>query len=68
MKKKKTILLILDGFGLGKRTKKEPIFAASTPVLDSLYKKFPHSKLSASGEAWATKRWVGHRRDVFPKI
>lgn len=51
MKKKKTILLILDGFGLGKRTKKNPIFAASTPVLDSLYKKFPHSKLSASGEA-----------------
>ncbi len=51
MKKKKTILLILDGFGLGKKTKKNPIFAASTPVLDSLYKKFPHSKLAASGEA-----------------
>lgn len=51
MKKKKTILLILDGIGIGKNTKKNPVFVASTPNLDSLYKKFPHSNLSASGKA-----------------
>lgn len=51
MKKKKVILLILDGIGLGKNKKNNPVFVASTPILDSLYKKFPHSKLSASGKA-----------------
>lgn len=51
MKKKKIILLILDGIGIGKQAKSNPVYVAKTPTLDALWENFPHSKLLTSGEA-----------------
>jgi len=44
-------LIILDGWGLGDHSKADAIFNARTPVMDSLLEKYPHSTLTASGEA-----------------
>ncbi len=49
--KKKVALIILDGWGLGRTDYSNAIFAANTPYIDSLFEKFPHSKLEASGTA-----------------
>ena len=43
--------MILDGWGLGKDPSVSAIQAANTPFVDSLYNKYPHSKLDASGMA-----------------
>ncbi len=51
MKNQKTILIILDGWGIGKNNKFNPIQAASTPILDKLFSTYPHSYLRASGAA-----------------
>lgn len=51
MEKKKLALLILDGWGLGTQLKADAIQHAKTPFVDSLYLKYPHAKLVASGEA-----------------
>ncbi|RZJ80994.1 MAG: 2,3-bisphosphoglycerate-independent phosphoglycerate mutase [Flavobacterium sp.] len=51
MKAKKVVLLILDGWGYGKKDKSDAAFAANTPFFDSMLQKFPNSKLEASGEA-----------------
>lgn len=51
MEKKKLALLILDGWGLGTKVKADAIQHANTPFINSLYLKYPHSKLVASGEA-----------------
>jgi 2,3-bisphosphoglycerate-independent phosphoglycerate mutase len=47
---KKTILIILDGWGLGNGSESDIINNAKTPFTDSLYEKYPHSKLETSGE------------------
>ncbi len=47
---KKTILIILDGWGYGKRDKSDGIHTGDTPYFDSLIKKYPNSKLQASGQ------------------
>ncbi|MEE1883839.1 2,3-bisphosphoglycerate-independent phosphoglycerate mutase [Pedobacter flavus] len=51
MSDKKVALLILDGWGIGKKDKTDAAFAANTPFLDQLFEKYPHSTLEASGEA-----------------
>jgi 2,3-bisphosphoglycerate-independent phosphoglycerate mutase len=51
MEDKKVMLLILDGWGYGKQDESDAAFAANTPFFDSLLKKYPNSKLEASGEA-----------------
>lgn len=51
MKNKKIALLILDGWGLGMKADADAIQHANTPFVNSLYNKYPHSKLIASGEA-----------------
>lgn len=51
MKAKKVVLLILDGWGYGKKDKSDAAYAANTPFFDSALKKYPNSKLEASGEA-----------------
>jgi 2,3-bisphosphoglycerate-independent phosphoglycerate mutase len=51
MKNKKIALLILDGWGLGLKPDADAIQHANTPFINSLYNKYPHSKLIASGEA-----------------
>ena len=43
--------MILDGWGIATNPKVSAIDAAKTPFVDSLYKKYAHSKLEASGEA-----------------
>ena len=47
---KKTILIILDGWGYGDHSKSDGIFTGETPYFDSLVKNYPNSKLQASGE------------------
>src|SRR6056297_3861389 len=47
---KKTILIILDGWGYGKKDKSDGIYTGDTPYFDSLIKKYPNSQLQASGE------------------
>lgn len=51
MKAKKLVLLILDGWGYGKKDKSDAVYAAHTPFFDSLINHYPNSKLAASGEA-----------------
>jgi 2,3-bisphosphoglycerate-independent phosphoglycerate mutase len=48
---KKVLLMILDGWGLAKNFKVSAIDQAKTPYINSLYKKYSHSKLQASGLA-----------------
>lgn len=48
---KKTLLLILDGWGLGEADEGNPIFCAKTPVWDALLHEHPNIAIAASGEA-----------------
>jgi len=50
MVKKKTLLMILDGWGIGNKSKADVIYHAETTNMDRLYKKYPHSQLHTSGE------------------
>jgi len=50
MSTKKTMLMILDGWGLGKGDKSDVISQVSTPNMDRLGKEYPSSQLHASGE------------------
>jgi len=50
MKNKKTLLMILDGWGIGDGTTSDVISTAPTPNLDFLKKNYPNSRLFASGE------------------
>jgi 2,3-bisphosphoglycerate-independent phosphoglycerate mutase len=47
--KKKVVLMILDGWGIAPNQKVSAVDAANTPFIDSLYPKYPHSTLHASG-------------------
>ena len=47
----KVLLLILDGYGLAEDPSVSAIAAAETPYLDSLFERFPHATLEASGRA-----------------
>lgn len=51
MSLKKTILLIMDGWGLGKVASADAIQNANTPFTDALYAKYPNSTLVTCGEA-----------------
>ena len=48
---KKVVLMILDGWGIATNPKVSAIDAAKTPFISSLYGKYAHSKLEASGLA-----------------
>jgi 2,3-bisphosphoglycerate-independent phosphoglycerate mutase len=48
--RKKVILIIMDGWGLGKVKTADAIQQANTPFVSSLYHKFPHSTLTTCGE------------------
>ena len=47
---KKVLLMILDGWGVGKRDKSNVIYTQGEPHIDALKAKYPNSTLSASGE------------------
>jgi 2,3-bisphosphoglycerate-independent phosphoglycerate mutase len=51
MANKKAILLIMDGWGLGKVKASDAIQNANTPFVSSLYNKYPHTTLVTCGEA-----------------
>ncbi len=51
MNNKKVVLLILDGWGYGKKDSSDAAYMANTPFFDSMLEKYPNSKLEASGEA-----------------
>lgn len=48
--KKKTLLMILDGWGLGNGTKSDVISQVATPNMDRLEKEYAFNHLFASGE------------------
>jgi 2,3-bisphosphoglycerate-independent phosphoglycerate mutase len=48
---KKVLLMILDGWGIATNKAVSAIDQAKTPFVSSLYTKYPHSKLEASGLA-----------------
>jgi 2,3-bisphosphoglycerate-independent phosphoglycerate mutase len=48
---KKVILIILDGWGIATNPAVSAIDKAKTPFINSLFAKYPHSKLEASGLA-----------------
>ena len=46
----KALLMILDGWGIGNKSKADVISVTPTPNWDALLAKYPHSQLQASGE------------------
>ena len=50
MEAKKVILIIMDGWGLGKVEKSDAIQHAKTPFVSSLYSKYPNTTLVTCGE------------------
>ncbi|MEO8414396.1 MAG: 2,3-bisphosphoglycerate-independent phosphoglycerate mutase [Ginsengibacter sp.] len=51
METQKAILIIMDGWGLGKTKESDAIQNANTPFVSSLYNKYPHSTLVTCGRA-----------------
>jgi 2,3-bisphosphoglycerate-independent phosphoglycerate mutase len=50
MSQKKTLLMILDGWGIGKGDRADVISQVPTPNMDRLAREYPFSRLHASGE------------------
>src|SRR4030043_712464 len=50
MKNKKTLLMILDGWGIGDGTKTDVISSVPTPNMDFLKNNYPNSRLFACGK------------------
>lgn len=48
---RKVLLMILDGWGIAEDKSVSAVDSAKTPYIDSLFKKYPHSTLKASGLA-----------------
>ena len=51
MSKRKVILIIMDGWGLGKLKSSDAIQNSNTPFVSSLYAKYPNTTLTTCGEA-----------------
>lgn len=50
MKNRKTLLMILDGWGLGDGSRADVVSQVPTPNISYYVKNYPHSQLNASGE------------------
>lgn len=48
---RRVLLLILDGWGIGKNDDTNPIYLAQTPVWDDLTRRYPCTHLQAAGDA-----------------
>lgn len=48
---KPTVLLVLDGWGIGPNNAGNAIVRANTPNMDRFWMSFPHTQLAASGQA-----------------
>jgi len=53
--KRRVVLVILDGWGIGVNDDDDPISISPTPRWDELLSRFPNSQLDASGEAVGLK-------------
>ena len=51
MSNKKAVLMILDGWGYGDKSRSDAIYNANTPFIDTLYNKHPHCQLLTDGES-----------------
>ncbi|GAA0423841.1 2,3-bisphosphoglycerate-independent phosphoglycerate mutase [Cocleimonas flava] len=49
--RRKTMLVIMDGFGVNPSKKNNAVYEANTPNLDEYFGKYPHTTLEASGNA-----------------
>ncbi len=47
---KRVLLMILDGWGIGKKDKTNAIYTQGQPNIEALMEKYPHSQLMACGE------------------
>ena len=47
---KKVLLMILDGWGEGKKDRTNAIYTAGQPLIEKIRRSYPHSTLSTSGE------------------
>ena len=47
---KKTLLIILDGYGINPNPRGNAIANAEQPYIDNLFKKYPHAQLKACGK------------------
>jgi len=50
MSKSKALLMILDGWGIGNKTKSDAIYTAGAPNMERLAKEFPNAQLLTCGE------------------
>ena len=50
MENKKSILVIMDGWGLGAKADSDAIQHAHVPFVSSLYQQYPNSTLTTCGE------------------
>lgn len=48
--KKKALLMILDGWGIGEKSAANAIYSTNTPHWNKILEEYPHSQLQASGE------------------
>jgi len=53
--RRQVLLIILDGWGIGKHDDTNPIFLAPTPVWDELTRQYPCTQLQAAGNAVGLK-------------
>ena len=51
MRKKPTVLMIIDGLGISEERDRNPVYHAKTPVLDKLMKEYPYARCLSSGMA-----------------
>jgi 2,3-bisphosphoglycerate-independent phosphoglycerate mutase len=49
--RRRVLLVILDGWGIGRNDDTNPIFLAQTPVWDDLTHRYPFTQLRAAGDA-----------------
>ena len=61
---KPVVLCILDGVGINKSKKHNAVALAKMPFFDKLLKKYPHSKLKASGNAVGLPRGIMGNSEV----
>ena len=53
--RRRVLLVILDGWGIGKNDDTNPILLAQTPVWDDLTRRYPYTRLQAAGDAVGLK-------------
>ena len=50
MENKKVLLMILDGWGIGNKTKGDVIYTVNPPYITAMTEKYPHAELRTDGE------------------